>query len=279
MGGHKPDGQTTGERIVFVDNDLLLLEAIGELLRSKGYEVHPARDGLEGLLAIRKLAPDYVLLDIVLPKIDGSRLCWLIRQDPRLRNTLIIGFSGLSPEQIRTFPELSADAYVAKGPLAIVANNILLAINYLKNKGGGSFEGGIFGYEGFRSRQMIGEMILARKTYETLMRSLELGVLQLDEEGRILLANTQACRILGKRENHLIAEKFSSVIPRQDRRAVEKALEELKKDSLLETRQVAFSLPGSVVLLRISPVIGDAQFKGVIVTLEPKRAEFPGPKK
>jgi two-component system alkaline phosphatase synthesis response regulator PhoP len=279
MGGHKPDGQTTGERIVFVDNDLLLLEAIGELLRSKGYEVHPARDGLEGLLAIRKLAPDYVLLDIVLPKIDGSRLCWLIRQDPRLRNTLIIGFSGLSPEQIRTFPELSADAYVAKGPLAIVANNILLAINYLKNKGGGSFEGGIFGYEGFRSRQMIGEMILARKTYETLMRSLELGVLQLDEEGRILLANTQACRILGKRENHLIAEKFSSVIPRQDRRAVEKALEELKKDSLLETRQVAFSLPGSVVLLRISPVVGDAQFKGVIVTLDPKRAEFPGPKK
>jgi PAS domain S-box-containing protein len=120
---------------------------------------------------------------------------------------------------------------------------------------------------------MIGEMILARKTYETLMRSLELGVLQLDEEGRILLANTQACRILGKRENHLIAEKFSSVIPRQDRRAVEKALEELKKDSLLETRQVAFSLPGSVVLLRISPVVGDAQFKGVIVTLDPKRAE------
>jgi PAS domain S-box-containing protein len=105
------------------------------------------------------------------------------------------------------------------------------------------------------------------------MRSLELGVLQLDEEGRILLANTQACRILGKRENQLIAEKISSVIPRQDRRAVEKALEELKKDSLLETRQVAFSLPGSVVLLRISPVVGDAQFKGVIVTLDPKRAE------
>ncbi len=274
MGAHKPDGQIAGQSIVFVDNDLLVLEAIGELLRSKGYEVHPARDGLEGLLAIRKLAPTYVLLDIVLPKIDGSRLCWLVRQDARLRNTLIIAFSGLSPEQIRRFPELSADAYVAKGPLAIVANNVLLAINYLKNKGGGSFEGGIFGYEGFRSRQMIGEMILARKSYDTLMRSLDMGVLQLDEEGRILFANTQACRILRKRESRIIAEKFSSFIPRPDRRAVEQALEELGKDSLLETRQVAFSLPDSVVLLRISPVIDDAQFKGVLVTLEPKQSEL-----
>ena len=97
MSAHKPDGQTTGERIVFVDDDPLVLEAIGELLRSKGYEVHLAHDGLEGLLTIRKLAPTYVLLDIVLPKIDGSRLCWLVRQDPRLRNTLIIAFSGLSP--------------------------------------------------------------------------------------------------------------------------------------------------------------------------------------
>ncbi len=273
MGALKPDEQPAGQCIVFVDNDLLVLEAIGELLRSKGYEVHPARDGLEGLLAIRKLAPTYVLLDIVLPKIDGSRLCWLVRQDARLRNTLIIAFSGLSPEQIRRFPELSADAYVAKGPLAIVANNVLLAINYLKNKGGGSFEGGIFGYEGFRSRQMIGEMILARKTYDTLMRSLDMGVLQLDEEGRILFANTQACRIFGKRESRLIAEKFSSLIPRPDRRAVEQALEELGKDSLLETRQVAFSLSGSVILLRISPVIDEAQLKGNLVTLEPKRSE------
>jgi len=149
MDGGKRGGRTAREHIVLVDNDPIMLEVIGELLRSKGYEVHPARDGLEGLQAIRKLTPTYVLLDIVLPKIDGSRVCWLVRQDPRLRNTLIIALSGLSPEQIRRFPELSADAYVAKGPLAIVANNLILAISYLKEKGGGSFEGGIFGYEGY----------------------------------------------------------------------------------------------------------------------------------
>ena len=276
MDGGKRGGRTAREHIVLVDNDPIMLEVIGELLRSKGYEVHPARDGLEGLQAIRKLTPTYVLLDIVLPKIDGSRVCWLVRQDPRLRNTLIIALSGLSPEQIRRFPELSADAYVAKGPLAIVANNLILAISYLKEKGGGSFEGGIFGYEGFRSRQLIGEMIFAKQSYEALMRTFDSGVLQLDEEGRILMANTRACKILGKKESHLIAEKLYSFIPPRDRRGVKEAMEELKKDNLQETRRVIVSLLGREVFLRFSPVAGESQCKGILVTLQPKEPDAMG---
>jgi len=61
--------------VVFADNDPIVLEAITELLRTKGYEVHPTQDGLEALQAIRRIRPSYVILDIVLPKIDGSRVC------------------------------------------------------------------------------------------------------------------------------------------------------------------------------------------------------------
>lgn len=129
------DGKSGPPTLVFADNDPIVLEAITELLRTKGYEVHPVQDGLEALQAIRRIHPTYVILDIVMPKIDGSRVCWLVRQDPQLRNTPIIAFSALSPEQIRRFPELSADAYVAKGPLAVVAGNILMAIKNLEERG------------------------------------------------------------------------------------------------------------------------------------------------
>jgi len=273
MAGENQGRRKEQDRIVLVDNDPIVSEAIGELLRSKGYEVSTAHDGLEGLQIIRKLAPAYVLLNIILPKIDGSRVCWLVRQDPRLRNTLIIAFSDLSPEQIRRFPELSADAYVAKGPLSIVANNILSAIAYLNEKGGGSFEGGIFGYEGFRSRQLLGEMLFARRFYETLLRTLDCGVLQLDEEGRILMANVQACKILGKRESRLIAGKLHSFIPHPHRRLVEEALEGLGEDELLETRRVAVTLSGSRFCMRLSPVMDEAQFKGILVTLDPMQPD------
>src|SRR5512134_1719311 len=96
----------TAKTIVFADNDPILLEAIPEMLQPKGYEVHVAKDGLEALQAVRRLKPAYLILDIVMPKIDGSRVCWLIRQDPGLRNTPIIAFSALGPEQIGRFPEL-----------------------------------------------------------------------------------------------------------------------------------------------------------------------------
>jgi CheY-like chemotaxis protein len=183
MATPKSEGRGGPSTVVFADNDPIVLEAITELLRTKGYEVHQTRDGLEALQAIRRIHPSYVILDIVMPKIDGSRVCWLVRQDPQLRDTPIIAFSALSPEQIRRFPELSADAYVAKGPLAVVAGNILMAIKNLEERGRGDLQGGIFGYEGFQSRGLITEMLVLKRYWEVLVRTFDHGVLGLDEGG------------------------------------------------------------------------------------------------
>lgn len=76
--------------IVLADNDRLILEAIGELLRSKGYEVQVAEDGLAAWHLIRQTRPTYIVLDVVMPKLDGSQVCWLVRRDPVLRNTPIV---------------------------------------------------------------------------------------------------------------------------------------------------------------------------------------------
>lgn len=261
----KPPART----VVFVDNDLLVSEAMSEVLRNKGYEVHLAHDGLEALQAIRGLKPSYVILDIVLPKIDGSRVCWLIRQDRNLRHTPIIAFSGLGPRDIRRFPELSADAYVAKGPMAVVANNLLLALKFLEEKGRGDFEGGIFGYEGFRPRQLITEMLFVKRHYESLMRTLAFGVVELDPDGRILMANPGACEILGKKENRLIAESLPSLLPAKDRLVAHEILTELKKARTREESRMPVSFGGKEVSVRFSSAVEEGACTGILVTLEP----------
>ena len=186
------DEKPVPKTILFADNDPILLDAIPELLCAKGYEVHVAQDGLATLQAIRRLRPSVVILDIVMAKLDGSRGCWLIRQDPDLKNTPIIAFSALSPDQIRRFPELSADAYVAKGPLTVVANHLLMALNYLEEHGRGCLDGGIFGYKGFQSRRLVSEMLGLKRYWEVLFRIFDHGIFCLDEDGRILLANPAA---------------------------------------------------------------------------------------
>lgn len=274
----KSGKKTAAKSVVFADNDALLLEAIGELLRNKGYEVHLARDGLEALRVIRELKPSFVILDIVMPKIDGSRVCWLIRQDRQLRETPVIALSGLGPQDIRRFPELSADAYVAKGPMAMVGNNLLLALRYLEEAGPGHFEGGIFGYEGFRPRRLISEMLLLKRHWETLVRSLDHGVLELDGDGRVLMANARASEILGRKEARLIGESLPSLFPPREQRAVEQLLDELQKAPPRGQCQVVASLNDVEVSLRFSSVVEEGKCTAVLVTLEPKRPETIGSK-
>jgi len=260
--------KSTGKTVVFADNDPILLEAIPELLRTKGYEVHPTQDGLETLQAIRRLKPSYVILDIVMPKIDGSRVCWLIRQDAELRHTPIIAFSALSPEQIRRFPELSADAYVAKGPLAVVANNLLMAIKYLDERGRGDLEGGIFGYEGFQSRRLISEMLGLKRYWEALVRIFEHGILGLDEEGRVLLVNPAATRLFGRSEIRIIGEPLGALLVARDRQAVQQTIGELKQARLPEDRRLELSLGEQRVCLRLSNIVEDGACSGILAILE-----------
>jgi PAS domain S-box-containing protein len=268
MPAQEADARKAAKTVVFADNDALLVEALGELLRDKGYEVHVARDGLEALLTIRKVKPDCVILDIVMPKVDGSRVCWLVRQDPALRGTPIIALSGLSPQDIRRFPELSADAYVAKGPLAIIAGNILAALKYLDEKGRGDFAGGIFGYEGFRPRKIISEMLLLKRHWETLVRTFGYGVLELDTAGRILLANGAATELLGDKEARLIGKAFSSLCQAQDRNAVQEILDRLAKTRLPEVHHAVVSLGNHKVSLRFASTVEDGECTGILCTME-----------
>jgi len=269
MPTQEADARKAGKTIVFADNDVLLVEAIGELLRDKGYDVHVARDGLEALLAIRKVKPDYVILDIVMPRLDGSRVCWFVRQDPALRDTPIIAFSGLSPQDIRRFPELSADAYVAKGPLAIVASNILAAIKYLEEKGRGDFSGGIFGYEGFRPRKIISEMLLWKKHWELLIRTFGHGVLELDPAGRILMANGTASELLGDKEARLVGKAFAALCQGRDRNAVQEILDTLSKARLPGVHQAAIHLGNHQVELRFASTVEEGECVSILCTMTP----------
>ena len=265
------DDQSTPNSIVLADHDPLLQETLGELLRDKGYEVHIARDGLEALQVIRKVKPRCVVLDIVMPKVDGSRVCWLIRQDRNLRNTPIIAMTSLSPQDIRRFHELSADAYVAKGPLAVMANNLLSAIKYVEQGGRGDFiEGGIFGFEGFRPRQLMSQMLIAKGHYESLMRLFDCGVVEMDEGGRIIMANAVASKILGKKEQDLIGEQLSSFFPPKDRQVIQDLLDQISKARLPEEHRISARILEGELSLRLSSTVEEGRCKGIIATIEPR---------
>ena len=255
--------------VLIADNDLLILEVVGDFLRASGFQVSVAHDGLEALELCRKERPDFVILDVVMPKIDGARACWLIRQDPVLRNTPIIAFSSLSPQDFRNFPELSADAYVAKGPMPITCEHILQAIRKLEKKEEGpSVDSGVVGYKDVRPRRMIQEMLDDRRHYANVLRALGEGVLELDPNGRIFMANPGACRILKAKEIHLVGEPLTSFVSVQDRKTLQDLFAEFAGATEAQQCRLEVRLGDTTVPLRLCTIIDGRACGSILVIVE-----------
>ncbi len=261
----KPNPKRT---IVFVDNDRFFLETMTDLLSERGFLVRTAQDGLEALSVIRESVPDYILLDIVIPKIDGGRVSAAVRQDDRLRHIPIIAFSGLSPQDYRLFPELTADAYVAKGPLPIAVENIVRVINRFEESGREKAEGQVLGYDNFRPRRIVNELLLERRHLAAILRAFGVGVLELNRDGRIVMANPTACDILGTKEGQLVGELFSSLLPSPHREGVQELAMELVRSSEPGHFRTALRLGANEIPIRLASVVEDKECTGLLVTLE-----------
>ena len=146
-----------GRRILLVDSDPVVLEALGDMLEAKDYQVTKVRDGLEALEQFRESQFDVVIFDLVLRKLDGHDLCRRIRQDKRGHLLPLIAITPLAPHDVVKLAGLSADAYVAKGPLGVIIPNILEAIKSVLAKRKGRVKPAIYGYEGFHPRGIVSE--------------------------------------------------------------------------------------------------------------------------
>lgn len=102
-------------RILAVDDEPDALELISTNLSSAGFIVVTAEDGEEALRKARANPPDLILLDLMLPEIDGLELCKLLRRDDATRDIPIIILTAKSGELDRVLGlELGADDYVTK---------------------------------------------------------------------------------------------------------------------------------------------------------------------
>jgi CheY-like chemotaxis protein len=255
-------------KIVCVDNDRFFLVALSDLLGEQGFVVRTAQDGLEALSLIREVLPDYVLLDIVLPKIDGGRVCGAIRQDDRLRHIPIIALSGLSPQEYLLFPELQADAYVAKGPLGTVLENLLKVIARLENQGREAAAGLVLGYENFRPRQIVNELLLERRHLAAILRALGLGVLELSRDGRIVMATPRACALLDRKEGEMVGELFVSLLPPPQRAGVQELLAELVRSPTPAPFRTVLRLGVVEIPVRLASIVEERDCTGHLVILE-----------
>jgi len=215
------------KRVLIADNDPLLRAFVQEGLESAGYQVSGAADGLEAWQKIQDESPDYLVLDLVMPKLDGVRLCGYLKADPRFRSLPIFVLTGTAPESARELEGLGAEACIAKRSAGETIESLLRALQ--------AFERGerlapgerIHGLDEALPRQIVIELLAETTHLTAALRNLGEGVLLLDLAGRTLYANPAGVEILQRSELELLGVELATLVGGPAGDALRQALQAL----------------------------------------------------
>lgn len=102
-------------RLVIIDDDYSSRERVAQIFHDRGDDVHTAEDGFEGLALCLKQAPDAILTDVTMPRMDGWQLLRMIRARPSLAFVPVVFLTSLSGEKDRLMGyQLGVDDYISK---------------------------------------------------------------------------------------------------------------------------------------------------------------------
>lgn len=103
------------KKILLVEDDEFLAELYATKLGLEKFEVYLASDGEKGLRITKEKKPDLILLDIILPKMDGFEILKILKADPELKNIPVILLTNLSQkDEVKKGLELGANDYLIK---------------------------------------------------------------------------------------------------------------------------------------------------------------------
>lgn len=108
------------KKILFIEDESALQKTFGDILRKEGYEMISALDGEIGLKLAQSQNPDLILLDLILPRVDGIEVLEKLRKNEKTKDIPVIVLTHLEDlEKVQKAMELGAKAYLVKAEYSL----------------------------------------------------------------------------------------------------------------------------------------------------------------
>lgn len=254
-------------KILIADNDENILLFLQKELEQAGFKVITAIDGAEALKKIKESSPDLIILDILMPKIDGYRLSNYLREDPQLETIPIIALSGLAIEDEERLKKLKVDLFLPKTRIDELINNLLNAITALLERAPDKeklFEIIKAPFASLQARQMVREFIYDRRHYEEILNSMGDAVLEIDSSNQILFGNPSALKLFNKKEQELIGFKISSLFEKSE--AIESFIGDTIASKMKKMLQIETN--NKNLKIHLAPFYDDGKYQGGVILIE-----------
>jgi PAS domain S-box-containing protein len=262
------EGAVVLRKVLVADDDRLLVELLHEALEARGYRTVAAFDGIEALDQVRKEAPDFLVLDLVMPKVDGIEVCQQLRADPTFRSIPIIVLTGTAPESAKWLRYVKADAYVAKRNIDAILQDLIPILR--------AFEDGtasavwteqIRGVGEIQPRRIVTELLAQTAHFNALFQNLGEGILFLDASHRILYANPAGAAIFQCQERNLVGVALPTILDGRDTDPLLLALKALARQERLATERLVYAYRDRTLQLTITNLLGEGWARGQLLVI------------
>jgi two-component system, cell cycle sensor histidine kinase and response regulator CckA len=193
------------KKILVVDDNRLMREFMTNFLQGKGMQVYLAENGFDALNLLTSIRPEIIFIDLVMPKIDGSKLCRIIRNMAHLEDCFLVVLSAAAAEIGDDYKEFGADACIAKGAFDQMARHVMAVVEMAEKKDRTSQP--ILGAEQIQPRQMTRELLRRNRHLESIIDSISDGIIEIYSD-RVVYANPAAGFLFGRPPDTLIGSVF-----------------------------------------------------------------------
>lgn len=255
--------RVTDCRAIVVDNSPVIVKLVSSILEGEGCVVQTASDGLEAVDLFDRFRPDIIFTDLVMPGIDGIKLCHIIRNTPEYKDVFIVVLSGVALEDDTDLLNIGADICIAKGASVNMRVHIIAALDCFRS-GNRNLPPDIQGLEGLYPREVTRELLSNKRHHEVVFEQMLEGYLELNGNGRILRVNPACCRIFQMGEAEILAGHFRELLPDKNAKLLNQWVEELIIQGRAEPLVFAYENPvilhNRYITINLVPVKEEKKF-------------------
>lgn len=200
------------KNVLVADNNDRIRRELSHWLEQRGYTVRTAADGLEALEMLEAFLPELIIVDRVMPGIDGAKLCRVIRGREQFAGVCLIMISSIAAEQCIDPANYGVDACIAKSGTDNLVAYLDMLLAELASHGTIREDRRLLGVKDVTKREVTLELLALQKHHELVLDIIYDGVVVLNHQGRITDINHCALVIFGDCEEEMLGGDFFSCL-------------------------------------------------------------------
>lgn len=246
-------------KILVVDNNPVILKFMTDFLEKRNHEVLTATNGLEALDTLTTFVPDIMFIDLIMPQINGEKLCRIVSSKPEYKNIFLVILSAAATEEKIDIEKIGAHACIAKGPFKSTAKHIATILDQLHLKDLSELPKNILGNDEVFQRQVTKELLSVNRHTEIIFNNMFEGVIEFTKETKIIYISSTASSLIGIPEEKLLSTNFIEIFPPDQRGKIQTLLDNFNSSAGVTNENFQTALDGRHIELRLFPIQDNEQ--------------------